>query len=75
MGIFPFWPFSKRPISFAQDGQPLGGAWAQVTVELDGQVLTLDAAAQVHARQVDLAQFPGGSGGARGRWGFGGLGG
>lgn len=43
----------------SKDGQPLGGAWAQVTVELDGQVLTLDAAAQVHARQVDLAQFPG----------------
>ena len=42
-----------------QDGQPLGGAWPQVLADMDGQVLTLDAAAQVHARQVDLAQFPG----------------
>ena len=61
----PFSP-SRLPnaLSVAQDGQPLGGAWAQVAVDLDGQVLTLDAAAQVHARQVDLAQFPGGSGGS-----------
>ncbi|CAK9038521.1 unnamed protein product [Durusdinium trenchii] len=42
-----------------QDGQPLGGAWAQVVLEADGQLLSLDAAPQVFAQEVSLAQFRG----------------
>ncbi|CAK9101724.1 unnamed protein product [Durusdinium trenchii] len=41
------------------DGQPLGGAWAQVVLEADGQLLSLDAAPQVFAQEVSLAQFRG----------------
>lgn len=43
----------------SQDGQPLGGAWAQVVLEADGQLLSLDAAPQVFAQEVSLAQFRG----------------
>lgn len=46
----------------SQDGQPLGGAWAQVVVDTGSQLLALDAAPQVFAQEVDLAQLAGGDG-------------
>ena len=49
-----FFGFAK-----AEDGQPLGGAWAQVVLECDGKMLSLDAAAQVFAQEVALSDFGG----------------
>ena len=43
----------------SKDGQPLGGAWAQVVLECDGKMLSLDAAAQVFAQEVALSDFGG----------------
>ncbi len=45
--------------TLAEDGQPLGGAWAQVLLECDGKMLSLDAAAQVFAQDVVLSDFGG----------------
>eukprot|EP00438_Fugacium_kawagutii_P030606 Skav228343 [mRNA] locus=scaffold1898:169630:178000:- [translate_table: standard] len=53
-----------RPV----DGQPLGGPWAQVVVDTGGQLLALDAAPQVFAQEVDLAQLAGGADGCDGGW-------
>ena len=58
---FAFFPYAKNRgwHGLAEDGQPLGGAWAQVVLECDGKMLSLDAAAQVFAQDVALSDFGG----------------
>ena len=58
---FAFFPYAKNHgwHGLAEDGQPLGGAWAQVVLECDGKMLSLDAAAQVFAQEVALSDFGG----------------